>query len=290
MDRLAAMAQFVRVVEAGSFSAAARSLGQGQPALSKAIAQLEAYLGTRLLTRTTRALSPTEAGRTFYAHAVAAIDAADAAEAVVRASTAALAGPLRVCAPVTFARLHIVPKLATFLESHPGITLDLVLDDRRIDLVSEGIDLAVRAGPLDDSSLIASHLGHAERVVVAAPHWAAANPVDTPDALRDAGSVIYAGARKWIFARDGETRLVALRQGLSVNAVEGQRAAVIAGLGPTIASRWAFADAISNGTVGELLSDWTLPQVDLWLVAPAGRQMTRRARAFADFLKSAMPL
>jgi len=130
VDRLNAMETFVRVVETGSFSAAARTLNLGQPAVSKTIAQMEARLGVRLLMRSTRGLSPTEAGQSFYDHARRVIDEADEAELVARGAGVGLTGRLRVCAAVTFARLHVIPRLPKFLAAHPDLTMDVVLDDR----------------------------------------------------------------------------------------------------------------------------------------------------------------
>ena len=169
MDRLAAMATFVRVVETGSFSAAARTLNVGQPAVSKTVAQLEQWLGVRLLTRSTRGLAPTEAGQSFYDRAKRAIEEADEAEVAARGAGASLTGRLRICAAVTFARLHVVPLLPKFLAAHPGLTLDVVLDDRVIDLVEEGVDLALRMGSLDDSSLTARKISSAPRHVLGRP-------------------------------------------------------------------------------------------------------------------------
>src|SRR5580704_11551343 len=132
MNRWAAMEAFVRVVDAGSFSAAARHLRLGQPAVSKMIAQLEKRLGVRLLLRSTQRLTPTEAGQSFYERAKRAIEEAEEAETAARGAGAALSGRLRVCAPVTFARLQVLPRLPIFLAEHPAIDLDMVLDDRDI--------------------------------------------------------------------------------------------------------------------------------------------------------------
>ncbi len=289
MDRLGAMQLFVRVVDSGSFSAAGRMAGMGQPAVSKLIAQLEERLGTPLLTRTTRRLALTDAGRVFYSHAIGALEAADEAEMAVQEAASGLVGPLKICMPVSFARLNIVPRLGPFLAANPGIALDLILDDRHIDLIGEAIDLAVRVGPLQDSSLVATRLAEAERLVVATPQWvASAKPIETPRDFAAASPVIYAAARNWIFARDGETELVALTHGLRVSAAEGQRAAVLAHLGPTIASRWLFGDALADGRVVQLLAGWQLPMAELWMVSPAGRHVNARTRAFMDFLKGLM--
>ncbi|HYG12573.1 MAG TPA: LysR family transcriptional regulator, partial [Methylophilaceae bacterium] len=148
MDRLAAMETYISVVEAGSFSGAARRLNLGQPAVSKSIAQLEEHLGTRLLLRSTRGLTPTDVGQRFYEHAKHVVDEANEAEQAVRDSSSSLSGRLRVSAAVTFARLHIVPALKGFLDQHPQLEIDITLDDRNIDLLEEGIDIALRMGNL----------------------------------------------------------------------------------------------------------------------------------------------
>src|SRR6201995_526098 len=144
VDRLSAMEAFVRVVETGSFSGAARQLRIGQPAVSKAIAQIEERLGVRLLIRTTHGLSPTESGRNFYDRAKRAMVEVEEADLAARGAGAGLSGRLRVCAAVTFARLHVMPQLPAFLEQHPSLDVDVVLDDRNIDLVEAGVDVALR--------------------------------------------------------------------------------------------------------------------------------------------------
>jgi DNA-binding transcriptional LysR family regulator len=171
MDRLAAIEIFIRVVDTGSFSAAARHYDVGQPAVSKAIAQLEEWLGVKLLLRTTRALTPTEAGTSFYQRARRAVEEADEAVLAARGTASGLAGKLRVSAAVCFARLHIVPRLPEFLAQHPNLELELVLDDRNIDLVEEGIDLALRMGVLADSNMTARRLAEARRRVVGTPEY-----------------------------------------------------------------------------------------------------------------------
>ena len=150
MDRLAAMEAFVRVVDAGSFSGAAKQLRLGQPAVSKTIAQLEDRLGVRLLLRSTHGLMPTEAGRNFYERAKRAIEEADEAELTARGAAATLSGRLRICGPLTFARLHVMPRLSTFLTEHPSLDIDVVLEDRDIDLIAAGIDVALLIGRLAD--------------------------------------------------------------------------------------------------------------------------------------------
>ena len=164
MNRLVAMETFVRVIEAGSFSAAAKQLRVGQPAVSKTIAQLEDRLGVRLLLRSTHGLTPTEAGRSFYERAKRSIEEAKEAELAARGAGATLSGRLRVCAPVTFARLQVVPRLPAFLAEYPAIDLDMVLDDRNIDLIEAGIDVALRLGRQPDSTLTARKIAECRAV------------------------------------------------------------------------------------------------------------------------------
>ena len=192
MDRMAAMETYVSVVEAGSFSAAAKRLKLGQPAVSKSIAQLEARLGVRLLLRSTRGLTPTDAGQRFYEHAKRAIEEVDLAEQVARDASTGLAGVLRISAAVTFARLHILPSLKTFLGRHPDLQIDIVLDDRSIDLLEKGVDVALRMGSLDDSTMTARRIAQSRRLVVGPPaEHPAAGVAPTPPDLGEAPGLVF---------------------------------------------------------------------------------------------------
>jgi DNA-binding transcriptional LysR family regulator len=290
VDRLAAMETFVRVVETGSFSAAARALNVGQPAVSKTVAQLEVRLGVRLLMRSTRGLSPTEAGQSFYDRARRAIEEADEAELAARGAAASLTGRLRVCAAVTFARLHVVPRLPKFLAAHPGLTMDVVLDDRVIDLVEEGVDLALRMGSLGDSSLTVRKLASAPRHVLGTPAYFGRSGVPaTPAELSGHAAVIYApdgGGDTWSFRRGTTEVSVRVSGQLRVSAAEGVRAAVLIDMGLAIASRWMFSPELAAGTVRAVLTDWSLPSIDLWAVYPTGRMPSAKARAFAAFVEA----
>src|SRR5260221_1994831 len=163
---MAAMEAFVSVVEAGSFSGAAKQLRIGQPAVSKTIAQLEERLGARLLLRSTHGLTPTEAGRNFYERAKRAIEEADEAELAARGAATTLSGRLRVSAAVTFARIYGMPRVSAFLAEHPALDVDVILDDRNIDLVEQGIDVALRMGQLTDSTLTARKIAQCPRLVI----------------------------------------------------------------------------------------------------------------------------
>jgi DNA-binding transcriptional LysR family regulator len=290
MDRLAAMETFVRVVDTGSFSAAARQLRIGQPAVSKAMAQLEDRLGVRLLLRSPRGLAMTEAGQNFYERATRAIEEADEADLAARGAGAGLSGRLRFSAAVTFARLHVIPCLPSFLSCHPGLTIEAVLDDRNINPVEEGIDVALRMGDLADSSLTARKIGGCRRLVLATPRYlAGAGEPATPTDLSGHQAVIYAqrgGGETWRFRKDGAELDVTLRDRLRMTAAEGVREAVFAGLGVAVSTEWMFRPELESGRVREVLGDWALPPIDLWAVFPTGRRASGKARAFVDFVET----
>ena len=290
MGRFQAMATFVRVVESGSFSGAARQLGVGQPAVSKTIAQLETRLQVSLLIRSTHRLSPTEAGQRFYERARAAIAEADEAELAARGAGAGLTGRLKVTAAPTFARLHIIPRLPRFMAKHPQLDVEFVLDDRIVDLMSEGIDLALRMGALPDSSVVARKLATGARSVLSTPAYLArAGEPRTPADLAGHEAVIHSQVPNiWSFTGPDRKVSASLNERLRVSAAEGVRAAVLADMGLTIASDWMFAPELSNGTVRKVLGDWALPPIDLWAVFPAGRMASAKARHFAGFVETVM--
>jgi DNA-binding transcriptional LysR family regulator len=292
MDRLAAMEAYVLVVDTGSFSAAGRRLGIGQPAVSKTIAQLEERLEVKLLARTTRGLTPTEAGLHFYERARRAIEEADEAELAARGAGTGLTGKLRFCATVTFARIHLMPHIPEFLSRHPGLEIEAVLDDRNIDLVQEGIDVGLRMGELPDSSLTARKIATARRIAVATPKYLArAGEPKVPGELIAHENIIYAvggGGAVWTFKRGDAELVVTLRGRLHVSAAEGVRAAVLANAGIAIASEWMFSPELKNGAVVTVLDDWELPSMDLWAVFPTGRAATAKARTFLAFVEDVM--
>lgn len=288
MDRLAAMETFVYVVETGSFSAAARRLNIGQPAVSKAIAQLEARLAVRLLLRSTRGLTPTEAGLAFFERSRRAIEEANEADNAARGAASGLTGNLRICAAVTFGRLHIVPHLGPFLDQNPGLNIDLMLDDRNVNLVEEGVDIALRMGDLSDSGLTARKVAECRRVVLGTPAYFEKHGEPTcPADLSKHQAVIYTlgGGAHWQLRKALEEQAVIINGRISVNAAEGLRAAVLAHQGLTMASEWMFAPELANGAVREVMKDWTLPNQDLSAVFPTGRMASAKARAFVEYVQ-----
>jgi DNA-binding transcriptional LysR family regulator len=291
MDRLAAMEVFVRVVETGSFSAAARQLRVGQPAVSKTVAQLEGRLGVQLLLRSSRGLTPTEAGQNFYERAKRAIEEANEADLAATGAGAGLSGRLRFGGAVTFCQLHLIPHLSAFLERHPDLTVEAVLDDRNVDLIEEGVDVALRIGQLADSAMTARRIGRTGRRVIGTPGYFARFGVPThPDELSHRAAVIHTlgGGAVWTFTREGVARTVTLDGPLRITAGEGIRAAVLAGLGLTVATDWMFHPELADGRVQAVMADWRLPDLDLWAVFPTGPRASAKARAFATFVEERM--
>jgi DNA-binding transcriptional LysR family regulator len=292
MDRLMAIEIFIRVVDTGSFSAAARQYDVGQPAVSKAIVQLEEWLGVKLLLRSTRTLRPTEAGNSFYLRAKRAVEETDEAVLAARGAASGLSGKLRVTAAVCFARLHLVPRLPQFLEEHPDLELELVLDDRYIDLVDEGIDLALRVGVLADSNMTARKIAEGRRRVMATPRYFERYGIPkAPADLLAHRAVIYtrdSGGEDWKFRKGTAEVSVKMQARLKITATEGVRSAVFADMGLAIVSEWAFAPELKSGAVMSVMDDWMLPTNTLWAVYPTGRMASTKARLFVAFVEDCL--
>jgi DNA-binding transcriptional LysR family regulator len=294
MDRLAAMDAFVRVVDAGSFSGAANQLRMGQSAVSKAIAQLEGRLRVRLLLRSTRGLTPTEAGRIFYERAKRSVEEAEEAEFGARGAVTTLSGRLRIHATVAFGRLCVLPRLPGFLAEHPALDVDIVLDDRKIDLVETGIDIGLRAGQLSNSALTARKIAQCQRRVIGTPSYFNTTGVPRSPADLVAHQVIIyeqpLGGPTWSFRQGQREVSVSLGGRVRLNSAVGVRACVLADLGLAVASEWMFAPELKAKTVKPVLTDWSLPPVEAWAIFPTGRQVSAKARAFASFIESQMSI
>ncbi len=292
MDRLGLMEAYVRVLETGSFSAAARHLNVGQSAVSKSIARLEDRLGVRLLMRSTHGLKPTEAGQTYYERARRTIEEAEEADFAARDADARLTGRLRVSAGVTFTRLYLVPRLAGFLAAHPKLSIEFMLGGRPIDLIEEGVDIGLRYGPLSDSSLLGHKVATTRRLVLGTPDYFDRAGVPTaPGELIGHEAVIYTrdrGGGTWNFRKGDSETSVTLSGRLRLNSSECVRAAVLNGLGLAIVSQWLFGPELARGAIRAVLAEWTLPEIELWVVFPTGRMANAKARAFAAFVQDAI--
>lgn len=290
IDLTSTMRSYVRVYETRSFSAAAKDLNLTQPSVSKAVAQLEQTLGVQLLLRSTRGIAPTDAGQTFYEHAVRTLYEADLAMKTVKGEDAPLTGKLRVSGTITFVRQHIIPKLPIFMERHPHLCIDLLLDDGNIGLVEEGAEVALRMGKLASSSLTARKIGQCRRIVVATPGYLDKHgtPEEPADLTAHAAIVLSRGegGDQITFTRDGVSTEVVLQSRLRISALEGLRAALLSGLGLAVASEWILEEELDSGQVVEVLSDWSMPGLDLWAVLPGGaRHASPQARAFIAFVE-----
>lgn len=283
-DRLFTLRLFVRVARKGSFSAAGRELKIPQPTVSRLIATLEKDIGAALLTRTTRAVTLTEAGTDFLARVEPVLDALDDAEHAARGG-GRLRGVLRVGVSSSMAIRGLMPHLQAFLDQHPELRIELLLDDLRQNLVAEGVDVGLRFGPLPDSSATAQRLGAAERVIAASPDYLRrAGTPRTPAELAQHSVIAGPGrlAHAWSFARDGKTLSVRVDGQLSVSVNEVSTAAALAGIGIASMTLGACLKELQEGSLVRLLPDWSMGDIELHAVFPAGRAAKPAARAFAD--------
>ncbi|MDB5215244.1 MAG: transcriptional regulator, LysR family [Myxococcaceae bacterium] len=291
-DRLAAMEIFVRVVDGGSFSAAATQLGVGQPAVSKTVAQLEERLGVRLLVRSTRSLSLTDAGRRFYENAKGAIDSVNQAERVARGA-GGLSGTLRVSASLCFSRIHLMPRLPEFLAQHRDMDINIIVNDRYVNLADEGVDLALRTGTLTDTSLNVRKIARVPmRVMATNAYWRAHEKPKTPDDLLAHECVILEREGKsmdeWLFRKGALECTMKMRGRLTMTAAEAVREAVLSRVGIVVVSEWLFSPELASGAVESVLDDWVLPMHDLWAVFPSGGLASAKAREFVGFAERCM--
>jgi DNA-binding transcriptional LysR family regulator len=290
MDILAAFQVFVRVSESGSFSAVAREMGLSQPAISRQIAALEDHFGERLLHRTTRSLTLTDDGRDLLLHATRVLDTLQEAETAVGRRRGTVAGMVRLSVPVIFGRLYLTPRVGRLLDAHPALELDILFNDGLADLVAEGIDLAVRAGVIADSSLITRRLGVVGRGAMASTQYLQRKGTPlTPTDLEKHDCLIFtqgSSPTHWTFeGKDGKVSIPIRGRFRSDNG-EGVREAVINGYGIGMLPAWYFRDEIKDGKVKLLLPEWQVPGVPVHLIYPSRRHLSPRVRAVMDFLIS----
>lgn len=289
MDRLSGMAVFARVVEEESFSSAARALGVSKSSVSKQVAALEERLGARLLNRTTRRLSLTDAGMTFYERAVRILSEAEEAEAAVSQLSAAPRGVLRVNAPVTFGVQHLGPLLPDFMARYPDLAVDMTLNDRIVDLVEEGFDMAIRIARLPDSSLIARKLCPSPRLVVASPEYVARyGAPQRPDDLKQHTCLLYTyllRSDSWFLTGpDGQEVEVRVTGRLRANNGDVLRAALLGGMGIAYTPAFIVGRDLAEGRLVRLLPDWVDRSSAVYAVYPHARLVAAKVRAFVDFL------
>lgn len=292
LDHLAAVEAYVRIVELGSFTAAARDLGLRQATVSRRIAALEDALGVQLLVRTTRAVGVTEAGERFYEHARDWLGDWSAAVARARGEHAGITGRLRISLPVVFGQRFITPAVPALLRQHPQLRLELLFSDRYVDLVSEGIDVAVRVGRPIDTGYRARILGVTPRRLVASPTYLARHgaPPD-PRALARHRCLLHSGLdthETWVFhTGDGALR-VDVRGQLSANHSEALLAAALAGEGIALLASWLVDAEIARGQLVHLLPDAAPPEAPIQALFASARHPPAAVGAFLDFLSDAI--
>ena len=287
-DRLTALRVLLRVAHAGSFSRAARELGLSQPSASRLIARLEKEIGAALFTRSTRALTLTEAGAGYLLRVEAALAALDEADYVAR-GTGEVRGVLRVGASSSFTEHMIIPRLNEFLGRNPKLRIVLLISDRRQALITEGVDVAFRFGPLEDSTATARWLGTVERVLIAAPAYLrrAGRPKAPADLNSHAIIAGPTGTDGWTFEKDGRRVSLRVEGRVVVSANEAVVAAAIAGLGIATTGIIASRRELANHSLVRVLPDWKMDSIDVHALFPAGRAAKVAARALADHVAGA---
>lgn len=291
-DRLTALRLFQRIAHAGSFSRAGRDMGMSQPSVSRIITALENDLGATLFRRTTRAVTLTEAGADYLARVEAILTALDEADHLVGGS-GAVRGVLRVAVSSSFGVREVIPRLPDFLDRHPELRVDLLVSDVRQDLIAIGADLALRFGALPDSTARARRIGRSPRILTASPGYLQrrGSPV-RPGDLADHDVIVgpgSAGPEAWSFADGGRRVSIAVAGRLRVAANEAAVAAAVAGLGITSTSIWGCGAELADGRLVRVLADWDAGSIDLHAVFPGGQPPRPAARAFVDFLATAIP-
>lgn len=288
MDRLDAMSVFAAIVDGGSLSAAGRRLNVPLATVSRKLADLEAHLKTRLITRSTRKLVLTDVGRDYLDACRQILEQVDEAERAASGAYANVKGQLVVAAPIVFGRLHLVPVAAAFLEAHPEVDIQLRLGDRNVNLIEEHVDVALRIGALPDSNLVATKVGTIRRVVCASPgyleRFGAPQSLDDLPAYRCITFDGLEATHAWTFANSaGQKRQVRVRSRMTVSTADAAVEAAILGVGLTRVLSYQVAGALQDGRLVRVLVDQESPAVPANLIYPGQGRLPMKTRAFIDF-------
>lgn len=290
MDRITGVQLFARIVETGSFSKASSDLGITQPTATKHVAALEARLGARLLNRNTRGVSATEIGALYYEKCKAIQRELDEADSLAALLQSKVRGQLRISTSVAFGRRVVTPLALKFMREHPDVTLDLSFDDRYVNLVEQGVDVALRMGRLADSALGARYLGTNPWLTAAAPEYLARRGTPTtPAELAQHDCLVYSsvqGDDRWSFTGpNGETASVPVKGTLRSNNLSAVLAACRAGLGLAVLPWYVARESVADGAIVPVLTDFTLPTQELHAVFPSPKLVPGKVSTFIDFLK-----
>ncbi|MEM9007697.1 MAG: LysR family transcriptional regulator [Cyanobacteria bacterium P01_F01_bin.86] len=286
-DRISTLRLFCRVARTGSFTAAGKEVDLSQPSVSRIISKLEKDLGAALFVRSTHAVKLTEAGADYLARIDPILSALEEANYLVR-SDGKLQGRLRVGAATSFTVREIIPRLPDFLAQHPGLQVDLVLTDTRQDLIEQAIDVALRFGPLSDSTMVARRLAVTPRLIAASPAYLA--KAGTPQIPTDlAGHQVIIGPSSmgstgWSFKKDGKTLSVRVEGQLMVTVNEASTAAALAGMGIISTASLGCRAELERGELVQILADWEIGTIEVNALLPGGRSAKPSAHAFADYL------
>ncbi|MEM9529492.1 MAG: LysR family transcriptional regulator [Pseudomonadota bacterium] len=289
MSGLSAIPAFVAVVENGGFSAAARALGVSTSAVSKRINDLERDLGVRLLFRTTRRQSLTEAGERYFEHAAQALAAARRAEDAVAELQGEPRGKLKISSPMSFGRLHVAPLIPKMLRRYPQLDIELLMDDRPVDLIAEGVDVAIRSssGELPDSGLVARRLAPLRQGIFVSPGYKGAHQLpDTPADLVSHNCVLFSyssDANRWTFERDGHEQTVEVSGTYRVNNSEAILLAVREGIGVGRLPTFVAGPHVRSGKLIDLFPDYRIPDHAFHAIFPARQYLPAKVRVFLDF-------
>lgn len=293
-DRLDLMQTFVRIVEAGSLSAAAQQLGTSQPTVSRRLQQLERWLGLRLIQRSTHGMTLTQEGERCLRHAQGLLEHWQAAEADLRGVQDEPRGQLRVLVPSVFGQRQLIPPVVSLLNRYPALSVEWLLQDRVPDFSAEDIDCALRIGAVDEPGLVAVRLAELPRIVVAAPSVLNGQPV--PQDPADLAGLPWLALQTFYrhevvlrHAQQGTERRLAIRPRLSTDHLYALCDAALAGLGVGIASTWAVADALADGRLVHLAPQWSAASLPISLVHPPGRLQPARLRAFIALMREHVP-
>ena len=289
MDLLSALGAFVRVAETGSFSAVARERGVTQPAISRQIAALEEHLGARLVQRTTRNIGLTEEGRDFLGPAQTVLESIDAAESSVGIRHAGISGLVRISASVVLGRVIIAPRIPLLLKRHPGLSVDLVIDEPSRDMVHDGVDLAIRLGALAvDSSYVVRRLGQFTELVVGSPAYLAAHVApQRPEDLAKHQCILDDRAEErdlWRLQGPDGPEEIRVAGRFSTDSSDAKRAAALSGLGLAMLSVWVMRQDIREGRLVAVLPGWRCTPVPVHAIYPSRRNLAPRLRVVLDFL------
>lgn len=277
---------FVRISSTHNISIAGAELGLSPAVASSHVNKLEEKLGVRLIHRTTRKVSLTEEGQAFLHHAEDVLSSVEAANASVGAGSSSPMGTLRIAAPASFGRMHLVPALSKFMRKYPHLKIDLKLSDTIVDLVEGGFDIAIRNSELKDSSLIARKLTTDKRILCASPKYIAeCGMPETPNDLKNHNCITLMGLDNWTFQQKKEKFTIKVKGNFRTDNGEAIRDACVNGLGITVNSTWSACQQLLNRELVEVLPDYPLlSQTAIWAVYPSSRQLAPKVRAFIDYL------